>query len=183
MKRSNTLAASAALILWCLAPSYGAPKSKAESPATEAEATLEQIDNWSAAIADAADYLHDIAQRRLDPQSHLEGLDLLREDINKIGTDLNVLGAERDALAAWEAKALDQIMPLMLDAADNADKAIQTYNSDRARLWATSYADETAKVSKDAGDVTALLRDYLKLKKTQEKELRIEQSLGEAGQH
>jgi hypothetical protein len=46
-------------------------------------------------------------------------------------------------------------------------------------LWATSYVDDTATVTKEADQVATLLRDYLKLARTREKESRIEQSLGE----
>ena len=179
MKRVNFLAASAAILLWSLAPAVGAPKGRAESPATQAETVLEQIDGWSAAVADSADHLGSLADRKLDPLSHLDDLDTLRVDINKIGSGLQTLEAERDALAPWEAKVLDQIAPLMHDAADNADKAIQTYNSDRRRLWATSYASDTAQIFNDAERVSSLLHDYLRLEKMQEKEQRIEAGLGE----
>jgi len=68
----------------------------------------------------------------------------------------------------------------MHQAADNAEKAIQTYNSDRPWLWATSYVDDTAQVFKDTDQVASILRDYLKLAKTREREERLEHNLGEA---
>ena len=90
MKRVNFLAASAALMLWSMAQAHAAPKLNAEPPATEAEATLEQIEDWSTAISDAAFHLSDNAIRQRDPQGHIEGLDVLRDDINKIGGGLEV---------------------------------------------------------------------------------------------
>jgi hypothetical protein len=67
----------------------------------------------------------------------------------------------------------------MHDAADNAEKAIQTFNSDRHRLWATAYVDDTAQVYKDTDQVASILRDYLQLAKTRDREERLQHSLGE----
>jgi hypothetical protein len=67
----------------------------------------------------------------------------------------------------------------MHDVADNGEKAIKTFNSNPNGLWG-SYADETATISKDAHEVATILRDHLKLAKTQEKELQLEHNLGEA---
>ena len=103
----------------------------------------------------------------------------MREDINRIGSELQSLDTMRDSLSPWEVKALDQTLPLMHDAADNAEKAIQTFNSDRPRLWASSYVDDTAQVSKDTDQVASILRDYLKLAKTRDREERLQRSLGE----
>jgi hypothetical protein len=177
MKRIYSLAASAVVMLWSLAPAHAAPKPK--SPSTEAQSILEHIDASSASIADTAFRLGALVKDNRDPEAQLDGLDEIKTDINKIGGELQSLEAERDSLSTWEGKALDQILPLMHDAADNAEKAIQTYTSDRQRLWATSYADDTARIYKDADHVATLLRNYLKLAKTREKESRIEQSLGE----
>ena len=180
MNRIYCLTASGVLMLGSLAPAHATPKPKNESPSTEARVILEQIDASSANIADTAFRIGALARYNRDPEALLDGLDEIKTDINKIGGELQSLEAERDSLSAWEGKALDQILPLMQDAADNAEKAIQTYTSDRQRLWATSYVDDTARIYKDAGRVATLLRDYLKLGKTREKESRIEQSLGEA---
>ena len=111
MNRTYSLAASAALILWSVAPAPGAPKP--ESQATEAKAMFQQIDEWSADVAESAFRLSEMAKSNRDPESHLEGLAVMREDINRIGSELQSLDTMRDALSAWEVKALDQTLPLM----------------------------------------------------------------------
>ncbi len=179
MKRCYSLTASAAVLLWSLAPAQAAPKMKGASPSTEAQATLEQIDVASATIAEIAFKLNDLAKSVPDPKAQIAGLDELKTDINKVGSELQSLEAERDSLSEWESKALDQTLPLMQDVAAHAEKAFQTYNANQARLFATSYLDDTDRISKDADQVSTLLRDYLKLAKTREKESRIEQSLEE----
>jgi hypothetical protein len=178
MKRINYLLAAAGVALCCMAQAYAAPKVKAQSPSDEAEATLEQIGVWSATVSDTAFQLNEMALQQMDPLGQIEDLDTMKIDINSIGKDLQALDAERDSLAAWETKALDQVLPLMQDAARNAQKATLIYNSDRQRLWATPYLDDTERVSRDTEKVATLLHDYLKLEKTQAKELQIEQDLG-----
>ena len=177
MNRTYFSAASAVLILWSLPPAHGSSKPRDEAPTTEAKNMLEEIDAWSAGIADTAFHLNEMAKSQRDPQAHLDGLAALREDVNRIGRYLQTLEAERDSLAAWEAKALDRAFPLMHEIADNAEKAILTYQSDRQRLWATPYVEETEKSSEEANQVAAILHDYLKLAKTRDKESRLEHSV------
>jgi outer membrane murein-binding lipoprotein Lpp len=173
---------TAAAILWPLAPARCAPKAKAEPLSSQAEVTLREIDSLSSTVAEAAYNLDVLAQRGRDPLTHLDGLDTMKDDINRIGRDLKRLDAERDALAPWEVNALDQILPLMSDAAAKAQDAIEVYNSDRQRLWATSYSADTESVSNDARRVSSLLRDYRKLKQARENEMRIERDLGDTPQ-
>jgi hypothetical protein len=180
MNRVQFLAASAAVVLWFAGPAVSAPKPINEYSSMEARTSFEQIDTWASTVSDDAFQLGAMARSERAPESHLEGLAVLREDINRIGVDLQTLDAKRGSLSEWEVKALNQIMPLMQDVADNAEKAIQTYNSDRQRLWATSYVGDTDTISKDAGEVATLLRNYLNLAKTQQKELQLEHSLAEA---
>lgn len=179
MRPIFTLTISAALTLWSLAPAQGAPRVKNESPSRQAEKILASVDASAQEIAETADKLNGEAIHQRDAEAHLDGLQTLRTDINKIGDELRTLEAERSSLAPWEAKALDEVLPLLHDAAVNADQAIQTYNSERAHLFASSYMEDTEKISQDTNKAATLLRDSLKLAKTREKESKLEESLGE----
>jgi len=180
MNRIYSSAASAVVFLWSLFPVQGAPKPGAES--TEAKMKFEQIEAWSANVADEAFRLGQMAGYQRDPEAHLEGLAIIKEDVNKIGSQLQSLEAERNSLSAWEVRALDQTLPLMQEVAVNAEKSIQTYSSDRGRLWDTSYAVDTATINKDADEVATTLRNYLALAKAREKEVRIEHRLGDTAE-
>ena len=179
MRPIFTLTVSAALTLWSLVPAQGAPGIKNESPSRQAQKILASVDASSLEIAETAEHLNDEAIRQRDAEAHLEGLQILRTDINKIGDELRALEAERSSLAPWEAKALDEVSPLLHDAAVNADQAIQTYSSERGHLFASSYMEDTEKISRDANKAATLLRNSLKLARTREKESKLEQSLGE----
>ena len=180
MNRIYSLAALIAVTLYSAGPVHGAPKLKAESPSTEAKMMFEDIDTQSVAISEEASGLRNLTVEDSNPEGHVNGLMVIKDDVNRIGRELQSLEADRDSLSAWEAKALDQTTPLMREVADNADQAIQTLSTGRPLLWAGSYVDNLAKISRDADQVTTLLHSYLKLEKTREKELRLEHSLGGA---
>jgi len=182
MKRIHSPIPLAAALLWTLAPAYGAPKARNESPAASAEATFEQIDDWASAVSDAAFHLNDMALRQDDSDAHLYGLEVVRGDINRIGRDLAVLEAERDSLTECEVKALDLVLPLMREAAADAQNAIALFNSGRSHLWATKYVADTAGISKDAHQAAEILHDSLQLQRTQEKVSQMEHDLGEPSQ-
>ena len=182
MNRSTFVAVSAALIVWSLPLAQAGPKAKDASPAVQARAVFQEVDASSAQIADVAEQLSERAKRQADPQLHAEGLDTLKEDVNSIGSELSSLDAERASLAPWEVEALDKTISLMQQVAANAEKAIEIYNSDRNRLWATAYPADTAKAAEEADQVKTLLSGYLKLAKARERGDRLEHDLKPAPQ-
>jgi hypothetical protein len=177
MKRIYSAAASVALIVFSVSLGQAASKPKDDSPAAEARTMLEQVDSWSASIADAADRLSMETRIPSDSQSDLEGLDILKDNVNKIGRDLRILVAGQEDLDKWESSAVDEILPLMQEVAANTEKAIETFRSDRNHLWTTAFPVETAKVFEDAAKVKALLDGHLKLATVREQEQRIENAL------
>lgn len=181
MNRIYSLAAPAALVLWSVGSAYGAPKAQAESPSAEAKAIFAEIEAVSATISDDAFSLSEMAtDGGMDRGPHSEGLNRVKENVNKVGRDIQSLEAERDSLPAWEITALDQIVPLMHEVAENTQEAIKTFVPEIAGPAARSYAGETGRIAKYADEVTILLRNRLKLEKTREKELQLEHRLGEA---
>jgi hypothetical protein len=180
MNRTIVFAASSAVILLSMSPSFGAPRSKtsAVSPLGP-EQTLQEIDALAIQVRDGADKLASIVRTQAGTESQVAQLNDIKEEVNRIGRDLRTLEDERGSLAPWEVKALGQIEPLLVTVAQNANQAIRTFNSERQHLWATSYFDNAQTVSKDAKQVAALLRDYLTLSKDRQEEMRLEQRLGD----
>ena len=174
MKRIQSIALSFALVAlpFTLARAGSKPGN-----AMSAKALFEQIDLNSAEIADVAQRMEEQAKSAQDPQAHIVDLDTLRNDVNSVGNELTMLDAERSSLAPWEVEALDRATTLMADVAANAEKAIETFNSDRNHLWATAFPAETAKASSEADEVKTLVSGYLKLAKAREQETRLENSL------
>jgi len=142
---------------------------------------FEDIDAMSAKIADSAFQLdHMFGEGEADREMHGSMLMAIKEDVNKVGRDLQSLEAARNSLSAWEIAALDQITPLMRNVADDTEKAARAFTPEVAGPLVRAYADATAGIAKYAEEITILLRNRLNLEKTREKEQRIEHRLGEA---
>lgn len=177
MRRIYTAAASVALIMFSGPAGQAAWKPKDESPTVQARTMLEQVESLSGSLAVTADGLSMRAKSQADPQSELDALNDIKDDVNQMGRDLRILEREQAELDKWESDAVDEIMPLMQNVAANTDKAIQTFQSDRNHLWATAFPAETAKVSDDAERVKELVDGHLKLAKVREQEQRLENKL------
>lgn len=177
MKRIHFAATAVALIVLSASAGQAASRPKSDSPTAQARTMLEQVDSWSASLVDTADRLSMKAKSQADPQSELAELDYVKDDINRIGRDLRVLEGEQVQLDKWESSAIDEILPLMQDAAANAEKAIQTFQADRNHLWATAFPAEIATVFEDAARVKESLDGHLKLAAAREHEQRLERTL------
>jgi hypothetical protein len=182
MSRIYSVAVSTALIVWALPLAQSRSKPKDASVEVQAIGIFEEIEASSAEIADVADQLASRAKGPTDSEIYLDGLDTLKFDVNSIGRELKTLDDERASLAPWEVEALDRTISLMQDVAGNAEKAVETYNSDRSHLWATSYPAITGKASDEADQVKTLLSAYLKLAKGRAREDRLEHDLKVAPQ-
>jgi hypothetical protein len=177
MNSIHSAALSFALVLLPLGPARAGSNPGNPSAVIQAKAIFEDIETTSAEISDVAERLEERAQGPGDEQGAIEGLDALKAEVNRIGSDLSTLEAERASLAPWQVEALDRTTSLMLDIAANSDKAIETYNTQRNHLWATAFPVETAKAANEADEVKTLLSGYLKLEKARGQEERLERSL------
>jgi len=173
MKTIYSAAISVAVAVCFASAGQAAAKPNDNSPATQARVTLEQVDSLTASIADSADWLAMWAKSPERLEGQLDRLDLLREDVNKAGRELQLLGTERESLAEWESRAFDEVLPRMQDIAANTEKAIEAYNSNRNHLWTTSFPEETAKIFEDAKQAKEMLDGYLKLAAVREQEQRL----------
>jgi hypothetical protein len=163
MNRIHAIAASTVMILCSLPMVQGASKPADESSATNGKRMITEIDTLSAVVSDAAFRLNAMAKRNQDSDLQVEGLNTLREDVNKIGSDLRSLQAQRDSLPAWEARAIDDAAPLMHDVANNTEKAISAFNSNPTFLKATSYVENTSRIYEEAHEVGTRLHGDLTL--------------------
>lgn len=178
MKRIYGSVASATLLIWSLSMAHAAPTAP-----DEAQKTIQEVDTLAANVSDAAYELKEKAFNHLGTDVLASGLTKVKTDVNRIVTDLRALDAERAVLSDWEVQALDQIEPLMNTIASDTATAIITFNTERDHLWASPYVDTTAAISKNAADVAAKLREYVKLANAQQKEQQLKYQLGEAASH
>ncbi len=177
MKSIYSVAASTALMVFALSVGQAAPKPNEASPAAQARISLQQVDVWTASIADRADHLE--LNANMDFRNQIGDLNTIKADVNKIGRELRSLDAQRASLAEWQTGVLDQVMPVMSQIAADVETSILLFNSNENSLWATSYRDEMAKISTNAEKVNQLLNGYLKLASVRQQEQRLEGKVGE----
>jgi hypothetical protein len=180
MKLTYSMPASAVMIVSFLAPAYGATKLSDQTPSAQAQAVFEQIDRQAAVVADEAFKLRETAKWERDPDLQAEELHLIKEEVNRIGAEIQRLEAKRGSIDGWEASLLDQMLPIVRDVADNTQEAIRTFNDhETLPRNASSYVGRTARITQDIQGLANLLSNRLKVARTVEKEMQIEQNLGE----
>ena len=180
MTRMSFSIASALLIASSLSMAQAAG-AKSNS-ATAAKETLKDIEESALAATDEAEHLEQfIANPAFSPESHLDKLMALKEEVNKMGREAGTLEAERDSLAPWEQQALDKTMPLLKEAAANTTNAIEYFNENKSHLWADNYHEYASHILRDSEQIAKTLKDYLKYAKAHDQERQLEQSLGVGG--
>jgi hypothetical protein len=97
--------------------------------------------------------------------------------VNKVGQELAIIEADPDSLPRWQTDTVGQIAPVMHEVANEATQAINTFNADKSRLFASDYGVETGEISDNAGKVAQHLHDDLKLANAEAVESRMTAAL------
>jgi len=168
MTRISFSVAAAILIAMPLSPAQAGTITVTD----EARTKIQDLDARAAALAVAADQFTMIVRNtQLAPTSHLEQLIAIREDVNAMGREIATLNGEHEALPPWEQRTIARTLPLLKDAAANAEKAIEFFNANRVHLWAGAeyrhYADQ---ICKDSEQMQKELAENLELARLQNKE-------------
>jgi len=150
-------------------------------PASEqARETFRDVEQNAHDIAVQADNLEMITRdsNRL-AEGPMAGLDIVREKINNTGKELRVIDSERDSLPAWEQRTLDQVVPLLADAARNETQAIDYFNANRNHPATAEFRAYIEKIHEDGDKAAKVVSDHLKLAKAKDTESKIGQTLNE----
>jgi hypothetical protein len=166
MNRLLTLTSATVLMAASLNVAYAAPNTGDQLSAKEAkaaEASLKQIDEQIAAIADNALVMNQTFDRTNDLEFQADRLADLRDQVNKVGKELAVIKGERNSLPQWQTDAVGQITPVLQDVAAETAHAINTFQADKGKLFASDYGAETKQISDNADKVAQHLHYDLKL--------------------
>ena len=176
MNRLFTITSAAVLMAASVNAAYAAPKAVDQLSAKDAkaaEATLKMMDQQIAAIADNAFVMNQTIDRTDDSEFQADSLADLRDQVNKVGQEIAVIEAERASLPQWQTDAVGQITPVLQDVAAETTQAINTFQADKGRLFASDYATETKQISDNADKVAQHLHDDLKLANAEATEGRV----------
>ncbi len=175
---SITMTAAIASLV-ALAPQAVAKTATSVSVAQEARETFKQLKSAATSASAEAERLEMLGLNpEISPESHVVPLMDLRRDVNTMGKRIASLEAQRDSLEPWEKEAVDKVLPLLKDAADNTQNAIEYFNGNRAHLWTAEHLNYTANVERDSDGIAKTLKTYLQYKDVREAELQLESTVG-----
>jgi isopropylmalate/homocitrate/citramalate synthase len=180
MNRLFTFTSAAVLMAASVNAAYAAPNTGDQLSAKDAkaaEASLKLMDQQIAAISDNALVMNQAIDRTDDWEFQADRLAYLRDQVNKVGQEIAVIEGEPDSLPQWQTDAVDQIAPVLHEVAAEATQAINTFNADNGRLFASDYGTETKEISDNAGKVAQHLHDDLKLANAETVESRVTAAL------
>lgn len=170
MRPIKTAALVATSLLLTLGNSIAAPNlfSKAPTnPATQALTVLEDIEQKAADASERAFLMSRLARGTVRTTQQLPAINALKQDVNDIGKALVALDAQRNELAPWEVKLLDQLTPVAQQLASLTTAEIQTYNEHREVLFGTDYPSKSDQIIAEAKLLHNRIKDTLKLAKDQ----------------
>ncbi len=103
-------------------------------------------------------------QPHLNWVSHASEIDRMKNDINTVAKTVGKLNDARTQAAPWQATAIDRIIPMMKEIADNTTNAIEFLNKNQAKPLITGdykdYIEANADVSTELSDMIAHFVDY-----------------------
>src|SRR5262245_49341026 len=125
MKLTKTSLSSALAFISSLSILQGAPAHTAITPAQEPTKPINELQQQAAALAHHSAELRQLTvNNQISWQSQLVELASLKDQINRMGRELQALESERDSLSSWQVQAIDRAHPLLKEAATNTGEAI-----------------------------------------------------------
>ncbi len=154
-------AAFAALVAF--APQIAAKTIGSAAVAQKARETLKDLRLSASTAAGLAERLQMLAENpEVSSDTHYTSLMDLRHDVNTMGKEVAALEAQRSALEPWEQDAVDKVVPLLKETAQNTQSAILYFNANRAHLWTAAHKDYNENVERDSNEIAKTLETYLK---------------------
>jgi hypothetical protein len=137
-----------------------------------ANQTLAHIERVARTASEHAQQYRMMVAQSSVPVTAKVQLDGLQAAMNTMGKDVASLQANRSSLPQWQQAALDNIRPLLLDAAARANSAIVQYNN-RAHLWTPENRGRVQEIAQDTQRIASTLADYRMYQSLREREARI----------
>lgn len=103
-------------------------------------------------------------QPKLNWVSHATEIDRMKNDINATAKTVGKLNSERMNASPWQATAIDRIIPLMKEIADDTTAAIEFLNKNQAKPLITGdyrdFIEANADVCTQLSDLVSHFVDY-----------------------
>ena len=152
---------------------FGSPPSAIDTAAREVSvdshsekavaAELNELRSLMRQLNYDADQLNSLSRPGLHWQTHAFRLDQVKTHINRIGDQIEALRGMRSLAAPWQRDAIDDVIPIALDAADRTNAAIAHLNENRQQLWAPQYLDHLRTIAARSDQMQELLDTHLQI--------------------
>jgi len=110
---------------------------------------------------DAATLDSYLRQPNLSWVSHAVEIDRMKNDINEEAKTIQSLNSKRLEAAPWQVAAIDRIIPLMKEIADNTSGAIEFLNKHQAKLTSPEYRDFIEANSDTCNELATLISRFV----------------------
>lgn len=110
-------------------------------------------------------------------ETHASHLNTIKDDVNRVGEQLEWLQTMRFTAAPWQQEAIDAIVPVAVEMADRTGAAIEHLNADRQYLWAPHYIDHLRTIPALSDQMREVVDNHLKIVEAREKLLNVQEKL------
>ena len=110
-------------------------------------------------------------------ETHAAAVTQMRAHINTAGRTLAQLEEARKAASPWQMTAIDRIRPLLKEIASNTQTVIDYLNENPKRLFMAEYKDHIEANSDVAGQLSAMIADFVDYGNTKERLRRLSAKL------
>jgi hypothetical protein len=156
---------SSSRIAFAAAPQEVLTTDDAEQPVT---AEFKELRRLLQKLNLDADQFHQLTRSGLHAQTHAFELNRVKDDVNRIGDQLDRIEKMRFLTTTWQREAFDAIHPIALEVAERMGNAIQ-HLSDNKQLWAPVYVDHLRTIPELSDQMYDLVDNHLKIVDAREK--------------
>ena len=154
----------------------------AQGENSEVSRLLSDAKQKAAVLSEDADKMEGLTHTDVSWHSHSEMLEKTKQDTNDLGRVVEKLKAAHDSASPWQRQAIDRIMPLMTELANNTTAAIGQLNKTQSRPTSTSYTEYLKANSETAHDLATMISSFVRYGQTKAKFEKLSQQLELASQ-
>ena len=126
-----------------------------------------------------ADHLKILTNLNLNWDTHVFHLNQVKDAVNRVGEQLELLRNMRVSAASWQQEAFDSVFPVAAEVAERTSRAIEHLSEQQQHLWAPQYMDHLQKISTLSDQMYDVVDNHLKIVDVRERLERMQQKLGD----
>jgi hypothetical protein len=120
-------------------------------------------------LKEDADELEGFSRSGASWESHLEAINHIKDDVNRLGRLLTDLDNNRGQAAPWQQLAIDRIIPVAKELAANTNGAIQHLDKRPSGLNTTAFQEYLEAIADYSTNLAATISDFADYGKTKER--------------